>query len=104
LPALDAALARHLADTTPLADAPSVRVCRFARLELADMIDFGRRSIACLVEDAARVNMRPWLALLDDCLAAAGGLDGAATPSGKTVTRQHSATPYVYDPVPRRYE
>ena len=39
LPALDAALARHIADTNPLTDAPSVRVCRFARLELADMID-----------------------------------------------------------------
>src|SRR5712692_9558620 len=51
MPALDAALARHLADTNPLADAPSVRVCRFARLELADMIDFGTRSIACLVDD-----------------------------------------------------
>src|SRR5437764_12309733 len=37
LPALDAALARHVADTNPLADAPSVRVLRFARLELADM-------------------------------------------------------------------
>src|SRR3954449_10867272 len=45
LPALDAALERHLADTNPLADAPSVRVCRFARLELADMIDFGKQSI-----------------------------------------------------------
>ena len=44
LPALDAALARHMAETNPLADAPSVRVCRFARLELADMIDFGRKA------------------------------------------------------------
>src|SRR5437660_4227048 len=41
LPALDAALAQHLADTNPLSDAPSVRVCRFARLELADMMTFG---------------------------------------------------------------
>src|SRR5207237_4615042 len=30
LPALDAALARHSVDTNPLADAPSLRVCRFA--------------------------------------------------------------------------
>src|SRR5204863_4876283 len=49
LPALDAALARHVADTNPLADAPSVRVLRFARLELADMIDFGRRCLDGLV-------------------------------------------------------
>src|SRR5437870_10886623 len=34
MPALDAALARHQADTNPLVDAPSLRVCRFARLEL----------------------------------------------------------------------
>src|SRR5215471_16043823 len=47
LPALDAALARHIADTNPLADAPSVRLIRFARLEVADMIDFGKKSIAC---------------------------------------------------------
>src|SRR5438874_8217881 len=66
LPALDAALKRHQADTNPLADAPSVRVCRFARLELADMIDFGRRSIACLVGGPAREALRPWLQLLDD--------------------------------------
>src|SRR6201987_5515962 len=47
LPALDAALARHLADTNPLSDAPSVRVCRLPRLEIGDMIAFGRQSIAC---------------------------------------------------------
>jgi hypothetical protein len=104
LPALDAALRRHLEDTNPLADAPSVRVCRFARLELADMLDFGQRSVSCLVGPAEREAMRPWLDLLDRCLAAAGGLDGIALPSGEPVARQHSAKPYVYDPVPRRDE
>src|SRR5689334_23496110 len=34
LPALDAALRRHTEDTNPLADAPSVRICRFARFEV----------------------------------------------------------------------
>src|SRR5262249_24958913 len=104
MPALDAALARHQADTNPLTDAPSVRVCRFARLELADMIAFGQKSIACLVDDAARSAMTDWLSLLDDCLAAAGSLDGTAPPSKKEIVRKHSATPYVYDPVPRRDE
>jgi hypothetical protein len=104
LPALDAALARHLADTNPLADAPSVRVCRFARLELADMIAFGTRSTACLVDAQTRAAMQPWLAVLDDCLAAAGGLAGTSLPSGRPVPRRHSAQPYVCDPVPRRDE
>src|SRR5437868_5779221 len=85
LPALDAALARHITATNPLADAPSVRVCRFARLEIADMIAFGVNSIACLVDDAARSAMQRWLKLLDDCLAAAGGLDGTAEPSGNAL-------------------
>src|SRR5205814_6225222 len=31
LPALGAALKQHMADTNPLTDAPSIRVCRFAR-------------------------------------------------------------------------
>jgi hypothetical protein len=103
-PALDAALCRHLADTNPLADAPSARVCRFARLELADMIGFGTRSIACLVDEATRSAMQPWLTLLGDWLAAAGGLDGADAASGQIAPRRYSAKPYVYDPVPRRDE
>jgi hypothetical protein len=110
IPALDAALARHLADTNPLTDAPSVRIIRFARLELADMIAFGAKSIACLVDDAARTGMQPSLKLLDDCLAAAGALDGtrAAVPlagnGSSDVKRKHSAKPYVYEPVPKRDE
>jgi hypothetical protein len=111
LPALDAALARHRADTNPLTDAPSVRLCRFARLELADMIAFGQRCITCLVDEATRATMQPWLQLLDECLAAAGSLHGAdlslspgAEERGECVPRLHSARPYVYDPVPRRDE
>jgi hypothetical protein len=104
LPALDAAIARYLADTNPLTDAPSIRVGRFARLELADMIAYGRRCTACLVSAETRAAMRPWLGLLNEGFAAAGGLDGASEATGGELHRQHSITPYVYDPVPRRDE
>jgi hypothetical protein len=104
LPALDRALARHVADTNPLTDAPSVRVARFARIELGDMIAFGRQCIACLVDDAERSRLASWLALLDAALDSAGGLHGASEPSGTPAVRLHSATPYVYDPVPKRDE
>jgi hypothetical protein len=104
LPALDAALARHQADTNPLTDAPSLRVCRFARLELADMIAFGRQCLACLVDAPTRAAMQTWLDLLDQCLAAAGGLDGTSAAQGPTPARQHSSRPYVYDPIPKRDE
>ena len=59
IPALDAAMARHKVETNPLTDAPSVRVCRFARIELADMIAFGARAIDCLVDATARTAMQP---------------------------------------------
>ena len=38
------------------------------------------------------------------CLAAAGGLDGCADPVVAAPPRRYSATPYVYDRVPRRDE
>ncbi|OAI48121.1 hypothetical protein AYO44_07985 [Planctomycetaceae bacterium SCGC AG-212-F19] len=104
LPALDAALAKHIADTNPLTDAPSVRIIRFARLELADMIAFGKQCIGSLVDDKQRAAMREWLSLLDECLAAAGGVDGVAAVSGKAGKRLHSAKEYKYDPVPKRDE
>ncbi len=104
LPVLKAALERHLQDTNLLVDHPSVRVCRFALLELEDMIQFGIQTITALVDAPARRGMADWLALLDDCLAAAGSLDGTAKPQPKQIQRFHSATPYKFDPVPRRDE
>lgn len=104
IPALDHALERHRRDTNPLVDAPTLRILRFARLELGDMIAFGTKAIASLVSTTERAQAMAWLQMLDACLAAAGGLDGADTPRGTTPARVHSAKPYVYDPVPRRDE
>jgi hypothetical protein len=126
LPELDAALDRHMADTNPLTDAPSVRVCRFARLELADMIAFGDRVIGTLLgERGATVGSAiadhfsglgskrsaiadptsdSWIERLRDALESAGGMDGTQAPSGRSVERIYSGTTYVYDPVPRRDE
>jgi hypothetical protein len=104
LPALRDALRRHMRDTNPLTDAPSVRVARFACLELGEMIDFGVRAIQCLVDDAAYDAMKPWLERLDQCLASAGELDGTSRAQEDAPARMHSVQPYVYDPVPRRDE
>jgi hypothetical protein len=112
LPALDAELARYKADTNPLCDAPSIRVCRFARLEVGDMLAFGHKAIACLVEAPAREKMASWLALLDECIAVANQPGAPATGAaprppvagapGWCLARHHSATPYRYDPIPKR--
>ncbi len=94
LPAFDRELERYLAETHPLCDAPSVRICRFARLEVADMLSFGQQCLAALVDGETRAKLADWLTLLDACL------DEAGPP----VQRQRSVKPYVYDPVPKRDE
>ena len=76
VPAVIEAMQRHIADTNPLADHPSVRVCRFALLELEDMHDYGVRAIPCIADADKMKAMESWLAVLDRCLARAGGLDG----------------------------
>jgi len=104
LPALKAALERHLSDTNPLADHPSVRVCRFALLEVEDMLGFGSQTLRALVSDSEYQKMSAWLTLLDNCLASAGGLDGTDKPSDVQIQRRHSAKPYEYDRMPKRDE
>ena len=105
---LRASMNRFIRRTNPLADAPTVRVLRFALLELRDMHGFGSRAVRALI---SRDNPEPqpgpsdeWLHLLSNLVLAMGGIDGterrvelpAPTP------RLHSAKPYPYDPVPRR--
>lgn len=104
IPALRAALMRHLEDTNPLADQPTVRLCRFALLELADVDRFGAVAVDRLVDDAARARIADWLGLLDACLGAAGGLDGVDAPTEAAVVPRYSAQPYVFDGVPKRDE
>src|SRR5580765_2709131 len=60
LPALKAALERHMQETNPLVDQPSVRLCRFALLEVEDMVSFGAQSIAALVDDQERRRSADW--------------------------------------------
>ena len=104
LPALKRGLETHIRDTNPLADAPSVRLCRHALLEVNEMIDYGTKAISCLVSAAYRSSMSKWLALLDDCLTSAGDLDGSQPRVTKNIVRQHSAKPFEYDKVPKRDE
>jgi hypothetical protein len=104
LPAIQGALQHHIATTNPLVDAPSVRLCRFALLELEDMLKFGKACIDALIDKETAAKISPWRERLREALAAAGGLDGSAAPSGQEATRLHSVRRYALDKVPRRDE
>ncbi len=101
VPALIAALERHRAETNPLVDQPSLRLAKFALLELGEMADYGVKAVEALRSANAQLSTE-WFTLLDDCLATAGGLDGTGAPVSKQLTRRYSATPFTYDKVPRR--
>jgi hypothetical protein len=105
VPALREAIEQYMRDTHKLADAPSIRLARFALLELADIEAFGRRSVDSLVNEEQRAELSNWSRLLDECLAAADGLGGVAGDGPGTTPLPHfSAQPYRYDRVPRRDE
>lgn len=105
LAALKDGLERHVRETNPLADHPSVRVCRFALLEIGDLLAWGAQAMPSLAGEP-EADVAPWLGLLEQCLAAAGGLDGAGAEEGRPATPapMASRTPRVFDPVPKRDE
>jgi hypothetical protein len=101
LPSLQSALQQHLADTNPLADHPSVRIIRFALLEIGEMLAIGQATIDELVAEKQRAESQSWLGLLRQCLS---NTEASSEEAQQMVKRQHSATPYQYDGAPRRDE
>lgn len=104
IPALVRGMNRHRAETNPLADAPSVRLCRFALLELDDMCAYGEAAIKQLVTPEARTTAEGWTRLLDQALASSGDLDGSQQKSASAPPPCYSAQPFRYDGFPRRDE
>jgi hypothetical protein len=105
VPALISAMEQHIAETNPLADYPSLRVCKFALIELTEMDEYGKKSVESSVSEETRKNALDWLNGLDSLLSAAGTLSGTAEKqSTEIIWRLHSLNPYQYDPKPKRDE
>ena len=106
LPALRAALHRHITETNLLVDHPSFRICRFALIEVEEMSTYGAACIARLVTADTRAGLSPWTTLLGQLLTAAGQLDGSspAVEVSPIPARHFSAQPYVFAREPRRDE
>lgn len=103
LPALADSLEKYLATTNLLTDAPSVRIARFCQLEVTDMLAFGEQALKATVTQEERQGLRTWQMLLREALDHAGGVSGRdGILAHHLPEAQFSATPYVYDPVPKR--
>ena len=100
--------------TNPLTDAPSRRLLRFAELELDEMTSFGDKCMKNLISPARRKELhdfnmvinRLWLrGTQNDDLIRTGTLPPEVVELSKNpYKRMYSATPYQYDPIPRRDE
>lgn len=106
VPALLRCMAKHAADTHPLADQPTSRLLRIAQMDLEDLQQYGRKAVSSLVSGEERAAVQTALAVLNQALAAAGGLDGTSTEgTGLPLPEKlHSAKPWKYDPKPQRDE
>lgn len=104
LPVLREALRRHMAETNRLVDHPSFRICRFALIEVEEMLDIGTRCIGRLVTAEARADRAGWCDLLARLLRQAGGLDGSEPIEAGEPERRFSIKPHVYQGVPKRDE
>lgn len=102
LPAVARGIKRHVAETHPLADQPTVRLYQTALPEVESMIEYGRKAVSALVSGAQRSAAQPWLDGLSQCLKAAGDLDGREPESGRVPDRVHSVQPFRFDGRPRR--
>ncbi len=102
VPALLATVERHYAAAHLLAEQTTRRVLKFARIEIEEMLTYGRAAISALVSTDDRAAAQPALALLSAAAAALGGFDG--TGQAPLPARLRSVQPFRYDGVPQRDE
>lgn len=104
LPAVLRACERLKLDAHPLADAPTVRVAKLIAFELSEVVDFGQEAIGKLIDTEQLKSCDLWLQTLNQCLRAAGELDGTQ-PTDKVVPEpMYSREPYCFVKEPRRDE
>ncbi len=104
LPSLISGLQKHIDQTHLLADQPTRRLCRQIKTEAEEMLEWGKKSIECLVTPQIREAAKPYLSLLSISLACMGSIDGTQSPREEAPARYYSNKPYQYDKVPRRDE
>jgi len=103
-PFLKSSLKKHLDITNPLADHPSVRIIRFALIEIDEMISFGKSCLEAIPQKDKNHNITSWVDLLNECLNNVDGLTDKQVTTKTTIKRQYSERPYQYDGVPNRDE
>ncbi len=99
---LDSAITNYQWATHPLTDAPTKRLLRFANMELDKILEFYDSALDG--PESAIDLQHEFVQSLIELLTLACGLDGSYPIPKGSIVRRYSASPYRYDPVPRRDE
>lgn len=100
IPGLCKGIDQYLTQTNLLADHPTVRILRFARMELREVTGYGQKAIQCIPP----ANLDGPFTQLRAMLGAAGGIDGTEPPTDANYTIQHSKQPRPVAKIPARDE
>ena len=105
-PVLLAAYEEHLAAVNPVFDFPTVRLLRQAVSEEAQIVDWGRQSLAAITQtEEAQASAIAWQEHLRAYLAAAGGIIGQdEVPAGLTLPAPRTTGEFVPSVDPQRDE
>ena len=104
IPAIIKGVENTLGKVNKLLEYPTYRVARYLLMEMKDIEAYGKQAVDCLIDKESRQELRDWLALLDDCLVAAGTLNGTAEKQEIKIAPHFSKSSYQYDPFPQRDE
>ncbi|MES2571482.1 MAG: hypothetical protein V4710_15695, partial [Verrucomicrobiota bacterium] len=75
---------------------------RIALGEVGEMLDYGRATLAALLEKERPAEAAAFVAHLRQLLATAGGIDGSAAAGDQPAVRRHSLEPFEFQPKPQR--
>jgi hypothetical protein len=104
VPAVVEGMQRYVEETHVLADHPTIRIMKFALLEMREMQQYGEATVAALLSDDDRAALAGWEDLLRALLSNAGQMDGSQTNTSLLAEPQFSCQPLTYDKTPRRDE
>ncbi len=105
IPAVLRGCERIQLEAHPLADAPTIRVARLMAFELGELTSHADATLPCLIEAEDEQSLAEWVGTLQQCLHAAGDLDGTQVVEDPVVPApMESKRPFQYAKEPKRDE
>jgi len=100
--ALQTAYRRHIEDTCPIADAPTIRVLRQILVDYEGMLEWADLAVAAYEHASDGARLATWRFHLEAVLQAIGGVSGTEQPTSMPESLRARQQPYVRGSIPCR--